>query len=40
MRWREQGSRILGMEGMRYKLWWSGKADDVGVVGYGEGGAV
>ena len=24
---------MLGMKGRRYKLWWSGKRDGVGVVG-------
>ena len=24
---------MLGMKGRRYKLWWSGKGDGVGVVG-------
>ena len=32
VRWREQGARILGMNG-RYKLWWSGRGDGVGGVG-------
>ena len=31
MRWRGQGARMLGMEGKRYKLWWSGKG--IGGVG-------
>ena len=30
VRWREQCSRILGIGGRRYKLWWSGKGDVVG----------
>ena len=25
VRWRGQGTRMLGMKGKRYKLWWSGK---------------
>ena len=32
LRWRGQGSRMLGMEEKRYKLWWSGKGDGVGGV--------
>ena len=34
--WLEQGSRMLGMEGKRCKLWWSGK----GGGGYDEEGGV
>ena len=33
VRWRGLGTRMLGMKGRRYKLWWSGKADGVGGVG-------
>ena len=33
VRWRGQGARILGMKGMRHKLWWFGKGDRVGGVG-------
>ena len=33
VRWRGQGSMMLGMKGRRYKLWWSGKGDGVGGVG-------
>ena len=33
VRWREQGARMLGMNGRIYKLWWSGKGDGVGGVG-------
>ena len=25
VRWREQGTRMLGMKGWRYRLWWSGE---------------
>ena len=32
VRWRGQGARMLGMEGRRYKLLWSGKGDGVGGV--------
>ena len=32
VRWRGQGARVLGMKGTRYKLWWSGKGDGVGVI--------
>ena len=31
VRWRGWGTRMLGMNGRRYKLWWSG--DGVGGVG-------
>ena len=31
--WRGQGTRMLGMKGRRYKLWWSGKEDGVCGVG-------
>ena len=40
MRWREQGARMLGMKGRKYKLWWSGKRDGWSSGSYGEGGAV
>ena len=33
VRWRVQGSRMLVMEGRRYKRWWSEKEDGVGGVG-------
>ena len=33
VRWRGQGARMLGMEGRRCKLWWSGKGDKGGGVG-------
>ena len=33
VRWRWQGGGLFGMEGKRYKLWWSGKGDRVGSVG-------
>ena len=33
MRWREQGARMLGIKGRRYKLWWPEKGDGVGGVG-------
>ena len=33
-----QGTRMLEMEGCRYKLWWSGKGDGVGGVGVMEKG--
>ena len=32
LRWRGQGSRMLGMKGRRYKLQWSGKGDGVGGI--------
>ena len=32
-RWTGYGFRMLGMVGRRYKFWWSGKWDGVGVVG-------
>ena len=32
-KWRGQGSWMLGMDGRRYNLWWSGKGDIVGGVG-------
>ena len=32
VKWREQGARILGMKGRRYKLCWLGKRDGVGGV--------
>ena len=31
VRWRGQGTRMLGMKGRRYRLWWS--RDGVGSVG-------
>ena len=33
VRWRGQGTRMLGMKGRRYKLWCFGKGDRVGGVG-------
>ena len=33
VRWIEQGARMLGVKGRRYKLWWSRKGDGVGSVG-------
>ena len=33
VRWRGQGTRMLGMKGRIYKLWWSGKRNEVGGVG-------
>ena len=33
VRWRGQGARMMGMNGRRYRLWWSGKGDRVGGVG-------
>ena len=33
VRWRGQGTRLLGMKGRRYMLWWSGKGDGIGSVG-------
>ena len=33
VRLRGQGTRMLGIERRRYKLWWSGKKDGVGCVG-------
>ena len=32
VRWRGQGTRMLVMNGWRYKLRWSGKGDGVGVM--------
>ena len=32
VRWNEQGTRMLGIKQIRYKLWWSGKGDGVGGV--------
>ena len=34
VRWRGQGARMLGMKGRRYRLWWSGKGDRIGGVGF------
>ena len=31
VRWREQGARFVGCKGTRYKLWWSGNNDGIGV---------
>ena len=33
VRWRGLDSRMLGMKGMRYNLWWSCKVDGVGDMG-------
>ena len=33
VRWRGQGARMLGINGGRYELWWSGKLYVVGGVG-------
>ena len=33
VRWRGQRSRMLRMEGRKYKLWWSRKGDGVDGVG-------
>ena len=33
VRWIEQGARMLGVKGRRYRLWWSGKGYGVGSVG-------
>ena len=33
VRWRGQGTRMLGMKGRRYRLWWSREGDGVGSVG-------
>ena len=33
VRLRGWGARMLGMEGRRYKVWWSRKGDGVGSVG-------
>ena len=33
VRWRGHGARIPRMKGRRYKLWLSGKGDEVGGVG-------
>ena len=32
VRWRGQGSGMLGMEGRRHRLWWCGRNDVVGGV--------
>ena len=34
MRWRGQGARMPEMRERRYKLWWSGKGDEVDGVGF------
>ena len=31
--WRRDGAWMLGMEGRKYNLWWSGKGDEVCGVG-------
>ena len=31
VRWRGQGARMLGVKGRTYKLWWSGKGDEIDV---------
>ena len=33
VRWRGLGFGVLGMEGRRYKLWWSGKRGGIDGVG-------
>ena len=33
VRWRGQGTRMIGMKGRKYKLWRSGKGDGFGGVG-------
>ena len=32
VKWRGLGARMLGIEGRRHRLWWSGKGDGVGGV--------
>ena len=31
VRWRGQGARFVGVKGRKYKLWWSGNNDEIGV---------
>ena len=31
VRCREQGARFVGIRGRRYKLWWTGNNDGIGV---------
>ena len=33
VRWRGQGARFIGVQGRRYKLWWSGSETGIGGVG-------
>ena len=33
MRWRGCGARLIGEQGRRYKLWWSGNKEGYGGVG-------
>ena len=33
VRWRECGARLIGVQGRRYKLWWSGNYEGHGGVG-------
>ena len=33
VRWRGQGARMLGIKGMRYRMWWYGKGDEVDGLG-------
>ena len=33
-RWREQGARLVGGRGRRYKLWWSENNDGIRGVGF------
>ena len=36
VRWKQQSSRMLGMEQRRYRFWWSGKRDGVDGLSCGE----
>ena len=31
--WKNEGTRVLGVFGRRYKLWWSGNSSGIGGVG-------
>ena len=33
VRWRGCGARLIGLQGRRYKLWWSGNQEGYGEVG-------
>ena len=33
VRWKNEGTRFLGVFGRRYKLWWSGNSSGIGGVG-------
>ena len=33
MRWRGCGARLVGLQGRRYELWWSGSQEGYGGVG-------